>query len=104
MFREGQGIATIVRVIAVALLGAALGSAADQPDPTALVGAMRQLYAESRSYRDKGVVEVDYLDDDGLRHGGDRRPFSTAFLRPDRFRFEFKDESGVYGGYCQLAG
>jgi outer membrane lipoprotein-sorting protein len=85
------------RLAVVALLGVAVGSAADRPDPQALVDAMRKLYAESRSYRDTGIVEVDYFGEDGTRQAGDRRPFATAFLRPDRFRFDFRDESSARG-------
>jgi outer membrane lipoprotein-sorting protein len=77
----------------------ALSAPGAQPSPVAsdLVVAMQKLYAECRTYRDQGVVKVDYLNEDGSRRDGDRRPFSTAFIRPDRFRFEFKDESGGYG-------
>jgi outer membrane lipoprotein-sorting protein len=90
-------IATIMQGAALALFVAPPARAAAPPEPMQLVRAMQRLYGESKTYRDQGVVEVDYLNEDGTRRGGDRRPFSTAFVRPDRFRFEFKDESGGYG-------
>src|SRR5512137_1163163 len=49
-------------------------------------------YATCKSYRDSGVVTNDF----GPRSAGDRfprhvdvKPFRTAFVRPDQFRFEY---------------
>ena len=54
------------------------------------LSGLRTQYAECSTYADTGVVEITFI------HPGDKRitkrPFLTAFLRPDRFRFEFHDE------------
>jgi len=47
------------------------------------------VYRNCRSYRDHGEVRTTLLTDGG-RAGSDR-PFKTAFVRPDRFRFQFTD-------------
>ena len=86
-----------ITVAALAFVSLSAAGPEAQPVAADLVRAMQKLYGECQSYRDQGVVEVDYLNEDGSRRSGDRRPFSTAFIRPDRFRFEFKDESGGYG-------
>ena len=70
---------------------------ASMPGPDQLIAGMLKLYAECRSYKDDGEVVVAYLNEDGSQRGGDRRPFTTMFVRPVKFRFEFKDESGHYG-------
>ena len=51
-------------------------------------------YAHCASYRDTGVVRIAYLESVGTRI--EERPFKTAFVRPDRFRFEYT-ETGFLG-------
>jgi outer membrane lipoprotein-sorting protein len=46
---------------------------------------MATTYANCKTYQDTGVVEFVY--DRGTRT--ESRPFKTAFVRPDRFRFEY---------------
>ena len=55
---------------------------------------MATTYATCKSYRDSGVVTNDF----GPHSAGDRfprhvdvKPFRTAFVRPDQFRFEYDD-------------
>ena len=58
---------------------------------------MATSYATCKSYRDAGVVTNDF----GLRAGAgatyprhiDVKPFRTAFVRPERFRFEYDDST-----------
>ncbi len=56
-------------------------------------------YASCRSYRDEGIVETVYV-----KEGGDqtrRLSFSTRFVRPDRFRFEYgHHDSDQYAPAC----
>ncbi len=44
-------------------------------------------YAECKSYKDSGKVTTVYKSADGNR--SEVKPFTTAFSRPDRFRFSF---------------
>ena len=48
-----------------------------------------KVYAGCRSYRDAGEVRTAVVTDGG-RAGSDR-PFTTVFVRPERFRFQFTD-------------
>lgn len=57
--------------------------------PETILLKMARVYRNCRSYRDSGEVRTTLLTDGG-RAGSDR-PFSTAFVRPDRFRFQFTD-------------
>ena len=57
--------------------------------PETILLSMARVYRNCRSYRDKGEVRG-VLRVEGGR-AGSSRPFSTAFVRPDRFRFEFTD-------------
>jgi hypothetical protein len=55
---------------------------------------LRATYASARSYADRGVVTTTfhYPSRDRVTH----RPFETAFVRPDRFRFELRDDDERY--------
>ena len=57
--------------------------------PETILLKMARVYRTCRSYRDSGEVRTTLLTDGG-RAGSDR-PFHTAFVRPDRFRFQFTD-------------
>jgi hypothetical protein len=46
-------------------------------------------YAHCKSYHDEGVVKIVYTGSGRKRV--EERPFRTAFVRPDRFRFEYAD-------------
>ncbi len=50
-----------------------------------------EAYAKCKSYRDSGVVKTVLIGPDRKRTR-ERKPFTTAFVRPDRFRFEYKDK------------
>src|SRR5947209_15674711 len=60
--------------------------------PDEILGAMAEVYATCPTYRDSGQVVTHFFDP-----GSDRpkrtsvRPFETAFVRPDRFRFEYRN-------------
>jgi len=56
------------------------------PDVVARVVAA---YRTCATYRDTGVVRTVYFEETGQRTQD--RPFKTAFVRPDSFRFEFTD-------------
>jgi len=62
----------------------------DMPEAREVVDRMANVYATCASYRDKGFVT-----DTFFRKGStevEKTPFSTAFVRPDRFRFEYRDQ------------
>jgi outer membrane lipoprotein-sorting protein len=59
-----------------------------------ILDKMATIYATCKSYRDSGVVTNDF----GPHSAGDNfprhvavKPFRTAFVRPDQFRFEYDD-------------
>ena len=49
-------------------------------------------YSECKSYRDTGLVETLFIQANGNRTV--EKPFTTAFIHPDRFRFEYRDQMG----------
>ncbi|MFW6119260.1 MAG: LolA family protein [Planctomycetota bacterium] len=49
-------------------------------------------YASCESYRDTGVVKTVFIESDEARHTTEKS-FKTAFVRPDRFRFEYTKTS-----------
>ena len=53
---------------------------------------MAKAYAGCKSYHDSGVVKTLFVQAAGNRTV--EKPFSTAFVRPDRFRFEYKERRG----------
>lgn len=56
---------------------------------------MAQVYADCTTYSDSGVVKIIFFQADGERTS--ERPFTTAFVRPDSFRFEYTEQT-FYGG------
>ena len=55
-----------------------------------LLDRMSKAYATCKSYRDSGTVKNVYIRADGEQTV--EKPFTTAFVRPDRFRFEYRDQ------------
>jgi len=55
-----------------------------------IIRHMEKVYATSKSYSDSGVVKTVFIHADGTRTV--EKPFTTAFIRPDHFRFEFKEK------------
>ena len=62
--------------------------------PQEIIEAMRAAYASCASYRDRGNVRTDYFAPSGAPTRSEDLPFSTVFQRPDRFRYEFRGETG----------
>jgi len=50
---------------------------------------MAETYKNCKTYRDSGTVTTVFYHKDGKQHTSSK-PFTTVFVRPDRFRFEFK--------------
>jgi len=53
---------------------------------------VRAAYASCASYRDRGNVRTDFLRPSGELYMSTDRPFLTVFQRPDRFRYEYRDD------------
>ena len=56
-----------------------------------ILKCMATVYATCTSYCDTGLVSTRFIEDKGTRTI--EKPFTTAFVRPDRFRFEYQDGS-----------
>jgi outer membrane lipoprotein-sorting protein len=84
-------------IAAIAAVVLALPLHAGEPQPQVLkardvLDRMAKAYAGCKSYRDTGVVKIVFVSDTGDRTV--ERPFKTAFVRPDRFRFEYTEKQG----------
>lgn len=88
--------AVVAGLVAAALWSLGIAAAQDAARLSAqeILERTAKAYAECASYRDTGVVRIVYLEGGGERT--EERPFATAFVRPDRFRFEY-DETSVLG-------
>ena len=105
-YREGRsGMRTEAKALAaVVVLGSlSLGTWAAQAEaqevprltgPEVLAKTVER-YAKARTYRDTGVVRIVYFETLGKRT--EERPFKTAFVRPDAFRFEYVETTFAGG-------
>jgi RNA polymerase sigma factor (sigma-70 family) len=57
-----------------------------------ILDRMSKVYATCKSYHDSGVVKTVFVEAGGNRTV--EKPFTTAFVRPDRLRFEYKEKGG----------
>ena len=64
-----------------------------QPPAENIMGQMASTYATCHSYVDEGEVRTVFLQQNG-RRWTQVKPFSTAFVRPWEFRFEYKSRRG----------
>ena len=62
----------------------------ETPSADRILDNMRQVYAECESYADEGEVSLVFKSEQ--RERVDRRPFKTWFIRPENFRFEFRNQ------------
>src|SRR4051812_21740201 len=53
-----------------------------------ILDRMANAYAGCKSYQDSGQVQTVFIQLNSRRT--DKKPFTTAFVRPDHFRFEYK--------------
>src|SRR5207249_4186630 len=84
-----------MRLSATIAFAWAIACAAPQDSGTAdeIFAYMVQSYRNCTSYSDSGVVKTIFIMTNG-RTRTVEQPFTTAFVRPDRFRFEFQEKSG----------
>jgi RNA polymerase sigma factor (sigma-70 family) len=71
--------------------GAPTGRAADSPEQ--IIAVMAKTYADARSYEDEGEVTIVFVDGPTGRFTV-KRPFSTKFVRPKLYRYEFTERAG----------
>jgi outer membrane lipoprotein-sorting protein len=91
-----RGLPGLLFCVTVVAFLATTRATADEPkpaDPSAseILERMDKVYANCKSYRDSGVVKTLFIKGKSKRTV--EKPFTTAFVRPDRFRFEFKEGS-----------
>jgi hypothetical protein len=90
----------LCRILALTLAGVVFTGIAAEKESTdsltaqQILDKMATAYATCKSYHDSGVVTNDF----GPHTAGDHyprhvvvKPFRTAFVRPDQFRFEYDD-------------
>jgi outer membrane lipoprotein-sorting protein len=65
-------------------------SRADEPTPREILGRAERAYATCKTYKDSGFVRTVILPKEG-ENVVSEKPFTTAFVRPDRLRFEYKE-------------
>jgi outer membrane lipoprotein-sorting protein len=70
----------------------AFSNSSTPPVAQEIVNKMLAVYANCSSYIDEGHVSILFIQNSGKRTV--LRPFSTAFVRPSKFRYEFKDRFG----------
>jgi hypothetical protein len=61
-----------------------------EPSIAEVLSNVANVYASCRSYRDEGEVTTRIVRHALVGSHTTRQPFRTAFVRPDRFRFEFR--------------
>jgi hypothetical protein len=86
--------ATAIFVLGLGVLAPLRAAGAGDPSSASLSGPdvvarVVAAYRTCATYRDTGVVRTVYFEETGQRT--QNRPFKTAFVRPDSFRFEFTD-------------
>lgn len=55
-----------------------------------IIAKMAKVYKTCKSYSDSGAVKTIFYDYKGNITNSSNKPFKTAFIRPDQFRFEYK--------------
>jgi hypothetical protein len=70
------------------------GASPRTPTARDVLDLVAKTYAGCKSYRDSGVVRTVFVRGKGRRTV--EKPFRTAFVRPDRFRFQYELDGDVY--------
>ncbi len=88
--RELSGLFACGILVALLAQARAATDETNPGDPSAqeILDRMAKVYANCKSYRDSGVVKTLFLQDNGKRTV--EKPFTTAFERSGRFRFEYR--------------
>jgi hypothetical protein len=78
----------ILMLLALAL--PAVAQQASRPTAQEILDRMGSAYGEAYSYQDSGSLRTTWLLDDGSKRVTERR-FKTAFVRRERFRYEYSE-------------
>lgn len=78
--------------LAVLFVSSASAQQTSAPNAQQVLEQMISTYASCKTYQDTGEVRTVYLEERGKRTA--LLPFSTAFVRPASFRFEFRSRRG----------
>lgn len=65
------------------------GALSDGLNAEDIISRMKKVYANAQTYQDKGLVKVVIRFPE--RDHTVKKPFTTAFIRPSRFRFEYRE-------------
>lgn len=84
-------LTTTLCLLLVLGLGPAYSQTPQPLSPQQIMDKMVSVYASCGSYADEGEVRTTFLENSGPRTVV--KAFSTAFVRPSRFRFEFEETS-----------
>ena len=92
MFTSWHGFPpTLISVVMVMSFGSSvLGDDPAKKDLSAkeILDRVLKTYAKCETYSDSGEVSITFIENTGKRI--DIRPFTTAFIRPDRFRYQYQ--------------
>ena len=92
MFTSWHGfLPVLTSVVMVMSFGSSV--LGDDPEKNDLSGKeildrLVKTYAKCNTYSDSGEVSITFIENTGKRI--DIRPFTTAFIRPDRFRYQYQ--------------
>lgn len=83
----------LAAICSLLFLSASIASSnSNNPSPQDIINKMIAVYTNCSSYMDEGQVSILFKEKYGNRTA--ITPFSTAFVRPSEFRFEFKSRRG----------
>lgn len=69
------------------------------PSANEVIRRMAEVYATCRSYRDEGAVGMTFHEKSGDRF--EEKPFTTEFIRPSYFRFEYRTHFSADGDWLR---
>ena len=79
-------------ILSIFLASSCAEPKSETPTAKQILDRMVKVYTSCQSYRDSGMVKTLFILSDGNR--AVEKPFTTAFVRPGRFRFEYKEKRG----------
>src|SRR5262245_33488049 len=90
LYRLGVSLAGSILFLAV-LPARSQDKKPDPDSPEAILKKVAKVYAEAKSYRDSGVLEMVHYD---RFKATKRSAFETVFVRPDKYRLQFRYRHG----------
>jgi outer membrane lipoprotein-sorting protein len=90
----GKAFLAVIAIASFSSSGRANEPAAGALTAQQILERMAAAYASCTSYRDSGVVKTTFVE--SSRRRTVEKLFRTAFVRPDRFRFEYRENQDRY--------